>query len=61
MKEVLPIVIFCGVGIVACLAYIVVVVARYVKRRGKETFEVDDNTLTIRLKSKKVIAFLSIK
>lgn len=53
MKEVLPIVIFCGVGIVACLAYIVVVVARYVKRRGKETFEVDDNTLTIRLKSKK--------
>lgn len=57
MKEVLPVVIGCSVGIVLCIVYLVILIVRglrpkYGKRRV-ESFDFDENTLTIDLKKSK--------
>ena len=56
MKEVLPIIIGCSVGIVLCVAYLVFLLVRGLKGKvGKrvESFDFDENTLTIDLKKRK--------
>lgn len=57
MKEVLPVVIGCSVGIVVCIAYLVVLIVKGLHpKRGKrrvECFDFDENTLTIDLKKSK--------
>lgn len=56
MKQVLPIIIFCCVGIVLCLAYLVFLIVKSVnssKPRKRESFDFDENTLTISLKKRK--------
>lgn len=56
MKQVLPIVIFCCAGIVLCLAYLVFLIVKSCnacKPRKKESFDFDENTLTIDLKKRK--------
>lgn len=56
MKQVLPIVIFCCAGIVLCLAYLVFLIVKSIngdKPRKKESFDFDENTLTINLKKRK--------
>ena len=56
MKEVLPIVIFCIVGIALCIAYLVFLLVRELKGKGGkkvESFDFDENTLTIDLKKRK--------
>lgn len=56
MKQVLPIIIFCCVGIVLCLAYLVFLIVKSLnssKPRKRESFDFDENTLTISLKKRK--------
>lgn len=56
MKQVLPIVIFCCVGIALCLVYLVFLIVKSinsVKPRKRESFDFDENTLTINLKKRK--------
>lgn len=56
MKQVLPIIIFCCVGIALCLAYLVFLIVKSVnssKPRKSESFDFDENTLTISLKKRK--------
>lgn len=56
MKEVLPIIIGCSVGIVLCVAYLLFLLVRGLKGKvGKrvESFDFDENTLTIDLKKRK--------
>lgn len=56
MKQVLSIVIFCCVGIAVCLAYLVFLIVKSInstKPRKKESFDFDENTLTINLKKRK--------
>ena len=57
MKEVLPVVIGCSVGIVLCIVYLVVLIVKGLRpKRGKrrvECFDFDENTLTIDLKKSK--------
>ena len=55
MKEVLPIIIVCGVGLSVCVGLLVFFFVRYVRskiRKKSEEFEMDENTLTIRLDKK---------
>lgn len=56
MKQVLPVVIGCIVGIVLCIAYLVLLLVRSLKckgAKGVESFDFDENTLTIDLKKRK--------
>ena len=55
MKKVLPIIIVCGVGIIACLAYIVVVCvnAFRARPRRKREFEIEEDVLVINLGKRK--------
>ena len=57
MKEVLPIIIICGVGIALCVVYICVLCARALrtnpKVRRKHEFEIEENVLTIKLNKRK--------
>lgn len=61
MKQVLPVIIICSVGILACLAYIVYVVVRALRRKppkprtnkNRNEFEIEDDTLIIKLGRKK--------
>ena len=56
MKQVLPVVICCIVGIVLCIAYLVLLLVRSLKckgAKGVESFDFDENTLTIDLKNRK--------
>ena len=55
MEKVLPIVIVCGIGILACMAYIVVISVKALRarpRRGRE-FEIEEDVLVIELGKKK--------
>ena len=54
MEKVLPVIIICGVGIVACLAYIVAVCVKAIKRRPRRVreFEIEDDVLVIKLDKK---------
>lgn len=50
MEKVLPVIIVCSVGIVACLVYIVVVCVK--AKRGslrKKEFEIEEDVLVIKL------------
>lgn len=53
MKEVLPIIIICSVGMAICAAYLIYVTVKSItkKRRRKEKnqFEFEDDVLTIKL------------
>lgn len=50
MKSILPIIIVCGVGIVACLAYIVAVTVKALRRSPrKREFEIEEDVLVIKL------------
>lgn len=58
MKEVLPIIIICSLGMAFCLAYIVLLCARAInKKRGKnnarDMFEIEDDVLTVKLGKRK--------
>ena len=58
MDKVLPIVIICGVGIGLAFAYIVFVLVRALMQRRngdnpRNEFEIDDNTLTVKLGKKR--------
>ena len=56
MKEVLPVIIFCCIGIVLCIGYLVFLLVRAIKgNHGKrvESFDFDENTLTIDLTKRK--------
>ena len=57
MDKVLPIIIICSVGIAAALSYIVYVIVNCFRaRRGKKRrneFEIDEDSLTIRLGKRK--------
>ncbi len=56
MKEVLPIVIICCVGIVFCVGYLVYLLIKRCfpkKKRKVEYFDLDTDTLTIKLGNKK--------
>ena len=53
MDKVLPIIIVCGVGIALCLAYIVLLCVRAVRRnppvRRTREFEIEEDVLTVKL------------
>lgn len=51
MGKILPIIIVCGVGILACLGYIVAVCVRAIMRRRKRIheFEIEEDVLVIKL------------
>ena len=50
MKQILPVIIVCGVGIAVCLAYIVVVSVKALRRSPrKKEFEIEEDALVIRL------------
>ena len=54
MEQVLPIIIVCGVGIVACLAYIVAVSVKALRRSPrKREFEIEEDVLVIQLGKRK--------
>ena len=57
MKEVLLVVIGCGVGIVLCIVYLVILLVKSINTKcGKkrvESFDFDENTLTIDLRKTK--------
>ena len=55
MKQVLPVIIICGVGILSCLAYIVAVCVQAIRRRPRRVreFEIEDDVLVIKLGKKK--------
>lgn len=54
MKTVLPVIIVCGIGILASLVYIVVVCVK-AKRRSprKREFEIEEDVLVIKLGKRK--------
>lgn len=57
MKEILPIIIVCAVGLAVCAFLLVLIFVRYLRRkkvfrRRSEEFEIDENTLTIKLDKK---------
>lgn len=53
MQKVLPVIIFCGVGLLGCVAFLVVTLVRFIKsRRKKEEFTLEDNVVTIKLKKR---------
>ena len=49
MKQILPIIVICGIGIVACLAYIIALCVKSIRRRPprKREFEIEEDVLTI--------------
>ena len=55
MEKILPVVIVCGVGILACLAYIVAISIKAIRRRPprKREFEIEEDVLVIKLGKKK--------
>lgn len=57
MKEILPIIIVCGVGIALCIAYIVFLCVKALRAspRAKRThqFEIEDDVLTVNLGKRK--------
>lgn len=56
MKEVLPVVIGCIVGIVLCLGYLVFLLVKSIKgkyHKRVESFDFDENTLTIDITKRK--------
>lgn len=53
MQKVLPVIIFCGAGLLGCVAFLVVTLVRFIKsRRKKEEFTLEDNVVTIKLKKR---------
>ena len=55
MEKVLPVVIVCGVGIAACLAYIVAVGIKAIRRHPsrKREFEIEEDVLVVKLGKRK--------
>ena len=57
MDKVLPIIIVCGIGIAACLAYIVFICIKALRAnpptRRKHEFEIEEDVLTIKLDRRK--------
>lgn len=51
MNAVLPIIVICSVGMALCLAYIVAVCVKALRRRPprKREFEIEENVLTVKL------------
>lgn len=57
MKEVLPIIVFCAVGLAVCVGLLVLMFVRFLRkksifRKKSEEFEMDESTLTINLDKK---------
>ncbi len=56
MEKILPIIIICSVGLAVCAALLIVILIKHLRTRrkngGKEEFDMDDNTLTVRLGKK---------
>ena len=54
MERILPVLIVCGVGIVASLAYIAVVTVKAIRRSPrKREFEIEEDVLVIKLGKRK--------
>lgn len=57
MKEVLPIIIICSVGILVCLTLLTIIAVKAIKKKlmraEYEEIEIDDDVLTVSLKRKK--------
>lgn len=56
MNEVLPVIIICAVGIAAAIAYIVFLIVktfRRIPRKKRNEFEIEDDTLIIKLGRKR--------
>lgn len=55
MDKALPVVIVCSVGMACCVAYMVFLCIKSVRRRPKRKheFEIEENVLTIKLGNKK--------
>lgn len=56
MKEVLPVVIGCIVGIFICLGYLMFLLVKSIRKKypkKAETFDFDENTLTIDITKRK--------
>lgn len=51
MEKILPVLIVCGIGIVASLVYIAVVCAKAIRRRPRRSreFEIEEDVLVIKL------------
>ena len=50
MEKVLPVIIICGLGILACLAYIVAVCVKAIRHSPrKREFEIEEDVLVIKL------------
>ena len=57
MKEILPIIIVCGVGLAVCAGLLILIFVRFLRkknilRKKGEEFEMDERTLTIKLDKK---------
>ncbi len=56
MEKILPVVIFCGVGIALCVVALVIIFVKGIKNKFKhrhcEQFEIDDDTITVSLSKK---------
>ena len=57
MKQVLPIIIVCGVGIALCLAYIIYLCVKVLRvnprLKKKHEFEIEEDVLTVKLGKRK--------
>ncbi len=55
MNSVLPVIIVCGAGIVACLVYIAVVCVKARRKRPRrvQEFEVEEDVLTLKLSKRR--------
>lgn len=57
MKEILPVIIICAVGLAVCAGLLTLMFVRFLKRKRvfrkkSEEFEMDERTLTIKLDKK---------
>lgn len=55
VEQAIPVIVICSVGMAACLGYIVYAFVKWSRRKlGKRnTFEIDEDSLTIKLGKKK--------
>lgn len=57
MEQAIPIIVICSVGMAVCLAYLIYALIKALRNKGKfrkrNTFEIDEDSLTIKLGKKK--------
>lgn len=57
MEGAIPIIVICSIGMAGCLAYMIYALIKALRHKGKfrrrNTFEIDEDSLTIKLGKKK--------